>query len=130
MTDARRLQALEKETLLQEQAIQDRDEFQKIIETQKQAREVEVQALHERAQRVASVEQRRDNAVELKKQIAIKEEMDKLQFRQKFEAGKKVRDMLTSNKKTLEKIKQEKLALMRELGIPEKYQVDLAKLEV
>lgn len=74
--------------------------------------------------------QRRENASELKKQIAIKEEMEKLEFRQKFEAGKKVRDMLSSNQKTLEKIKQEKLALMRELGIPDKYQVDLAKMQV
>lgn len=56
--------------------------------------------------------------------------MEKLDFRQKFEAGKKIKDMLVNNKKTLEKIKQEKLALMRELGIPDKYQVDLSKMEV
>ena len=53
LTEARRLQALEKEKLLQEQAIQDRDEFQKIIEAQKEVREVEIKAIQERAQRVA-----------------------------------------------------------------------------
>lgn len=72
----------------------------------------------------------KEHATEIKKQIAIKEEIEKVQFKQKFETGKKIKDYQNNDKKVLEKIKQEKLALMKELGIPDKYQVDLAKMEV
>ena len=52
MTEARRLQALEKERLFQHQAVQDRDEFQKIIEAQKEIRELEMKAAQERQSKV------------------------------------------------------------------------------
>lgn len=50
--EARRHQALEKESLLQEQAILDRDEFQRIIEAQKEIRELEVKNMRDRTQKV------------------------------------------------------------------------------
>lgn len=52
MTEARRLQALEKERRLQNQAKKDRDEFQKIIEAQKEARDMEMKAERERQSKV------------------------------------------------------------------------------
>lgn len=62
--------------------------------------------------------------------MAIKEETEKQDVRQKYEAGKKVKDFLKKEHSTLDKIKQEKLQEMKSLGIPEKYQVDLVKMKV
>ena len=58
MTEARRLQALEKERLMQHQAIHDRDEFQKIIEAQKEIRDLEMRAEMDRASKVKSFQHR------------------------------------------------------------------------
>lgn len=72
----------------------------------------------------------KEHAVELRKQIAIKEESGKQIIRQKYEEGKQVKDFLKTEHSTLAKIKQEKLNEMKTLGIPDKYQVDLVKLKV
>lgn len=60
LAEARRLQALEKEKYLQNQAINDRDEFQKIIEAQKELRDMELNAERERHSKVilANLDQR------------------------------------------------------------------------
>lgn len=52
LTEARRIQALEKERLLQQQAVNDRDQFQKIIEAQKELRDLELRAEMDRAAKV------------------------------------------------------------------------------
>lgn len=52
MNEARRLQALGKEKRLQVQAKNDRDEFQRIIEAQKEARDMEMKAERERQTKV------------------------------------------------------------------------------
>ena len=59
----------------------------------------------------------------------MKEETGKQNMRQKYESGKQVKDFLKSEKETIERIKQEKLQQMKDLGIPDKYQVDLKKLK-
>lgn len=110
--------------MLQSQAIQDRDEFQKIIETQKEIRELEVKVQRNRLDKIKGY------AVELKKQIAVKSENKQQDTRLKYESGKQIKDMLKSEHEVLEKIKREKLQVMKDLGIPEKYQVELANLKV
>ena len=70
------------------------------------------------------------NADDLRKQMAIKDETGKQQLRQKYEAGKQIKDELTKEHQTLARIKEQKMQQMRELGIPEKYQVDMVKLKV
>ena len=72
----------------------------------------------------------KEHAVEIRKQIALKEELTLQNRRQKYEEGKKIKDILKSEHSTLGKMKQQKLQVMKELGIPEKYQVDLAKMKV
>lgn len=70
------------------------------------------------------------HAVELNKQIAVKSENKRQATRLKYESGKQIKDILKSEHEVLEKIKREKLQVMKDLGIPEKYQVELANLKV
>lgn len=62
--------------------------------------------------------------------MAMKEESGKQQLRQKYEAGKNIKDNIKKEHETLSTIKQEKLQHMKELGIPEKYHVDILKMKV
>ena len=84
----------------------------------------------DRNMKVGQGDEVREHADEIRKQIAMKEENEKLLSRQKYEAGKKIKDHLKKEQETLSTLKQEKLQVMKELGIPEKYQVDLVKLKV
>lgn len=62
--------------------------------------------------------------------MALKEEYSLQNRRQKYEEGKKIKDFLKNDHATLEKIKQQKLQQMKDLGIPEKFHADLAKMKV
>jgi len=122
--EARNDQMMEKGKRLQEQAKQERDEFQRIIHNQKMERDVELKAELERQQMV------KQHAGQLKKQIAVNEEKQKQDKRGYLEEGKKIKDKLTAEKKLLENIKSEKLGELQDLGIPEKYQAELAKKKI
>ena len=66
----------------------------------------------------------------MRKQIAVKEEIHLQNRRQKYESGKLIKDIKKKEHNVLEKIKREKLQQMKDLGIPEKFQVELAKMKV
>jgi hypothetical protein len=68
--------------------------------------------------------------LELRKQIALNEESHHQKFRDKYEEGKKIRDKQLYEKRTLERIKKEKMQYLNDVQIPGKYQVDLAKYDV
>ena len=71
-----------------------------------------------------------NHANELKKQMALNEEKKKQDQRTYLEEGKKVKDKLAAEKKTLERIKQNKLQDLQAQGIKDKYQTDLAKKKI
>jgi len=122
--EARRMQALEKELRLQEQARQDRDEFQRIIENQKIQRDLEEKMKQERQALI------RQHAEELKKQILINEEKARQAKRTYLEEGKKIKDNLANEKRTLEHLKANKLVELISYGVPEKYTAELARKKI
>jgi len=124
MLEARQLQSLEKERRLQEQAKQERDEFQVIIQNQKMERDLELKGEQERQSMIKT------HAGQLKKQISINEEKKKQDKRTYLEEGKKIKDKLSNEKKLLEAVKEEKLNDLQAIGIPEKYQAELAKKKI
>jgi len=124
LLDARKLQSLEKAHRLQDQAFQEKSEFQRIIENQKEQRDYEVQVENEKAQRL------KQHSDQLKKQIALNEERKKLERREFLEEGKKVRDKLSNERKLLETIKYEKLNELVNDGIEDKYTTELARKKI
>lgn len=122
--EARKLQSLEKEIRLQEQARADRDEFQKIIMNQKIERDLEIKIEQERLAKI------QEHASELKKQMALNEEKKLQQRRTLLEDGKKVKDKLLHEKRTLENLKLQKMSELRATGVSDKYQVALAKKKI
>lgn len=124
MFEHRKLQALEKERRLQEQAKQDRDEFQRIIFQQKIDRDLELKLDQEKKAMV------QEHSEQLKKQIALNEEKKRQDKRNLLEEGKKVKDKLASEKKTLDELKAKKLNQLKSTGVNDKYIGDLARKKI
>lgn len=109
---------------LQEQAKQERDEFQRIVQNQKLERDLELRMEQEKKERI------NDHADQLKKQIAINEEKKKQGKREFLEEGKKIKDNLSNEKRLLEGIKSDKLTELTSYGIPNKYTAELARKRI
>lgn len=124
MLEARKLQSLEKERRLEEQAVQDKIEFAKIIAAQKADREVELRNEQEKASRLKA------HSEQIKKQVAMIEEKKKQDRREFLEEGKKVRDKLAAEKYVLESIKQQKIDELLGVGIDAKYTTELARKRI
>lgn len=122
--EARKLQSLEKERRLQEQAKQERDEFQRIIQTQKLERDLELKLEQERQDMV------KGHAQQVKKQMSLNEEKRKQDKKTYLEEGKKIKDKLAAEKKLLEHIKEEKMSELKSQNVPAKYQAELAKKKI
>jgi len=122
--ESRRLQAVEKEFRLQEQAKREKDAFEKIIQQQKAQRDTELRAEEVKKMMVD------EHANQLKKQVAIREEQKLQEKRALLEDGKKIRDKLAHEKKILEQIKEQKLADLKASGIAEKYTGELARKRI
>jgi len=124
LLDARRLQYLEKERRLQEQARAERDEFQRIIQNQKAERELEVIMDEEKRNRMY------DHSNQLKKQIAINEEKKSQSKRVSLEEGRKIKDKLFMEKMVLENLKTRKIAELNSYDIPTKYTSELGRKRI
>lgn len=122
--EARKLQSLEKQKRLEEQAKMERDEFQRIIQAQKQDRDIELKLEKEKEELL------KKHAEELRKQISLNEELKKQAERDRLEEGKKIKDNLANHKKLLENIKSKKLDDLKGLGINEKYTSELARKKI
>ncbi len=120
----RNAQLAEKEQRLQEQARQNRDEFERIVHNQKFERELEIRNETEKALRVV------DHANQLKKQIAINEEKKKQGQRELLEEGRKIKEKLANEKNKIENIKSAKLAKLLNYDIPFKYTSELARKKI
>ena len=118
---ARKSQAQEKQKLLELQAVQNREEFNRILESQKELREQELLRERERQERVVSSEEIKANSALLQRDIALKEEQRSQALRQKFEEGKSIKDKDSRIKKTIEEARKSKIEYLESIGIPAKY---------
>jgi len=124
LLEARHIQSLEKERRIQEQARQEREEFQRIVQGQKMDRDVEVKVETEKNSRL------KNHSEQLKSQIVANEEKKKQERREFLEEGKKVRDKLKNEKHLLEGIKEQKLDELQSMGIESKYTSELQKKRI
>lgn len=96
----------------------------RIIQEQKEAREREAQIDDEKKNILLQ------HSKQLRSQIQQNDEIVKQDRLDYLEEGRLVRQEQEAQKKKLEHIKNSKLGEMKDLGIPDKYQADLAKKKV
>lgn len=121
LKQARDTQAQEKVKKLFEQAKSDKLEFDKIIEAQKKAREIE-----SRAEKESSLVRKR-HAMTLKEQIILREEEELQKRRDKTEEGLKLKRAHSEIKERILKEKKEKINMLVQKNIPAKYRADLER---
>jgi len=124
LKEARKYQSLQRQMRLEEQAIIERDEFNKIIQANKIEREIELEIEHQKSARVY------DHAGQLKKQIAINEEKQKQAKRVSLEEGKQIKDKLRNEKMLLENLKGQKIQELMQFDIPTKYTTELTRKRI
>jgi len=124
LNEARKQQQSEKERRLGEQAKFERDEFERIIEVQMQQEDAERQ--RQTDERVM----RKHHAHELRSQIAAREEKALQDRRDFLEEGNMIRSNIGVERKRLEKIKARKIDELAKVGVPEKYQAELARKKI
>jgi len=124
MEEARQTQFRERECLLAEQARQERDEFTRIITSQKEDAEKDRQIDDEKKNIL------KGHSQQLRSQITQNEELTKQDRLDYLEEGRKVRQNLESERKRLEEIKHSKLGELQTLGISNKYQADLSRKKI
>mmetsp|Transcript_17781 Transcript_17781/g.39237 ORF Transcript_17781/g.39237 Transcript_17781/m.39237 type:complete len:518 (+) Transcript_17781:69-1622(+) len=124
LLQARKQQQAEKERRLAEQAKFERDEFERIIE-------VHMQQEHaERKRGEEELTMRKQHSVEIRNQIAAREERSLQDRRDFLEEGNVVRAQIAAERKKLEKIKQQKIEQLKKEGVPEKYWAELERKKI
>lgn len=124
MDAARKKQFLEREEMLSQQAKLERDSFLRVIEEQQRA---------EQQERIIEDEKKmhlRNHATTIRSQIANNAEKAKADRLDYLEEGRKVRQKLEDERLKVEGIKKQKLASLKDIGIEEKYQAELAKKKI
>lgn len=124
IAQAREQQRREKAQRMTEQALQEREEYQRVLEWNRKQTKIDAdKATVIKAQSLAHRE-------DILHQIRVGED-EKSAARSKFlSEGKKVAVQAEVDKRQLLKIKQQKLELLRQAGVPEKYRAELAKKKV
>lgn len=117
-------QKAEREVKLAEQAKFEKEEYQKILESQLKAQEDERRKEEER------VKLRYDHNGELRRQIKEREEYEKQTKREYLEEGRKMKQKVLGIKKNIERIKEEKLAELKSLSVQDKYVTPLVKYKL
>jgi hypothetical protein len=113
-----------KKKRLQEQALAEQKEYQDIIKRQIADME-EDRRMEEIRKNIYN-----SNGEALRKQMKEKEEKRKIMERGVIEEGRQIKQELDGYKKTLERIKKEKLDEMERYHIDPKYRVDLQKYKI
>ena len=121
---ARKRQFLERESTMANQAKNERDDFLRIIERQKEEEEKERQLEAEKKTAL----QKHANVI--RAQITKNSTVTQQERLDYLEEGKKVRQRLEEERLKVEAIKQQKLAQIQGLGIEPKYQYELAKKKI
>lgn len=117
-------QKLDKELVLAEQAKMNQIEFNKIIERQAEALAQEDKRKQDKRKLLT------DHNMELRRQIKEKEEAELLVKRELWEEGRKIKQGNIEEASKLQNIRNDKIAQLKQMGIQEKYIVDLEKLEL
>ena len=124
LIEGNEIQKIAKQKRLEEQALQDQKEYEYIIKKQLEDMEEE-RRMEEEKQKINY-----RNGADVKKQIADKAEKEKLKKRAVLEEGREIKQKLDEYKRTVERIKREKLAEMDKYHIEPKYRVDLEKYKI
>ena len=107
-----------------EQAKQERDEFARIIEKQKELAE------HERKIEEEKKNVLKNHSTQLRSQIQQNDEKTKQDRLDYLEEGRKVRQKVDDERRKIEAIKNKKLDQLNNLSIPDKYKAELAKKKI
>ena len=124
LIEGNEVQKIAKKKRLQEQAMAEQKEYQDIIKRQIADME-EDRRLEEMRKNIYN-----SNGEALRKQMKEKEEKRKMMERGVIEEGRQIKQELDGYKKTLERIKKEKLDEMERYHIDPKYRVDLQKYKI
>ena len=124
MEIARQKQFLEREAQLAEQAKQERDEFMRIINKQKEQEENE-RRIEESKKKIL-----KNHAHGIRTQIQQNSEVSKQGRLDYLEEGRKVRQKLEDERLKIEAIKEKKMTNLVKLDIPDKYQAELARKKI
>ena len=124
LIEGNEIQKVAKKKRLQEQALAEQKEYQDIIKRQIADME-EDRRLEEMRRNIYNA-----NGEAIRKQIKEKEEKRKMLERGVIEEGRQIKQELDGYKKTLERIKKEKLDEMERYHIDPKYRVDLQKYKI
>ena len=117
-------QKMERELRLAEQAKVEKEEYNRIIESQLKSQEEDRRKEEERKKT------RYDHNGELRRQIKVREELEKQKKREEQEEGKKMKKKVLGIKQHIERIKEEKLAELKSLNVQEKYITPLIKYKL
>ena len=124
LIEGNEIQKVAKKKRLQEQAMADQKEYQDIIKRQIADME-EDRRLEEMRKNIYN-----SNGEALRKQMKEKEEKRKMMQRGVIEEGRQIKQELDGYKKTLERIKKEKLEEMERYQIKPEYRVDLQRYKI
>ena len=115
-------QKLDKEIQLAEEAKREREDFERIIKEH----EKEIEEIKEKER--IKIKKLLEHKAELKRQIAEKEEKEKINRRETLEEGRKDRQRRDQYVKSIEAIRRDKIKYLRDMNIDEKYIVPLRKI--
>jgi hypothetical protein len=124
MIEANNRQKLDKEMQLVEQAKKEKEEFDRIIKEHQ--KEIEEEKIREKIKHEALMYHNAD----LKRQIADKEEKEKINRREILEEGRKDRQRLDQYERSIEAIRRDKIQSLRDMNIDEKYIVPLRQFNL
>ena len=117
-------QRLDKQKQLAEQARQEQLEYQRIVKAQLEEIEKERRIEEDKKKKLY------ENTKDLKKLIKLKEEKERLQSREILEDGRKMKQNRDDWRLRMEKIKQQKIQDLKNLGVQQKYIADLEKYKI
>merc|ERR1712166_336078 len=124
LSEARTQQKKEKERRLEHVAKSEREEFDRILKVQRDAAAVESEK--ERQKEDAKVSWRNDLITQIDKN-ASETRQARLTY---LEEGRKLRKEITKEKAHLERIKDRKIEELQNMGIPDKYLIELASHKI
>ncbi len=124
LLEANAKQKLDKEAQLVEEAIKEKEEFDRIIREHQK----DIQANKERER--IKIKKMLDHNADLRIQIAQKEERERLNKREILEEGRKNKQKNDIYSESIEAIRKDKIRQLREMNINEKYIVPLERFSI
>ena len=124
LLEANAKQKLDKEAQLVEEAIKEKEEFDRIIKEYQK----EMEASKERER--IKIKKMLDHNADIRIQIAQKEERERLNKREILEEGRKNKQKNDIYSESIEAIRKDKIRQLREMNINEKYIVPLERFSI